>query len=181
MSQPNQILVAIDFSDCADEVVAAARQRALESKAAVTLLHVVSLPAGLDPGARIRPEPGAEPVAGDAYVEEAAGAELERFKQPFDGDDLEVSTLVMRGPVVDSILAAVDQVGADLVYTGTHDRTGFYKWMLGSVAAAVTKRAAVPVVTVHPVHRPSCEAKSCSACQSGGLEAEEQVRCELEG
>ncbi len=50
--------------------------------------------------------------------------------------------------VAHGILAAADRVGADMIVMGTHGRTGLSRLVLGSVAEAVLRRAAVPVLVV---------------------------------
>jgi nucleotide-binding universal stress UspA family protein len=53
------------------------------------------------------------------------------------------------------------QLNADLIVMGTHGRTGFNRWMLGSVAERVLRESPVPVLTVRsaprePIHQILC-------------------------
>jgi nucleotide-binding universal stress UspA family protein len=61
-----------------------------------------------------------------------------------------VETKVVRALPVEGILAAAAEAGADLIAMGTHGRSGFNRWMLGSVTERVLRASHVPILTVHP-------------------------------
>lgn len=50
--------------------------------------------------------------------------------------------------VIEGILKTAKRVAADMIVMGTHGRTGLPRLVLGSVAEAVLRRAAVPVLVV---------------------------------
>jgi nucleotide-binding universal stress UspA family protein len=52
------------------------------------------------------------------------------------------------GDPADEILAAADELGADLIVMGTHGRTGLGRVLMGSVAESVLRRARCPVLTI---------------------------------
>ena len=52
------------------------------------------------------------------------------------------------GPAADAILAAAAALDADLIAMATRGRTGLNRLLFGSVAEAVLREAAVPVVLV---------------------------------
>lgn len=54
------------------------------------------------------------------------------------------------GPVGETIVAVAAAADADLIVVGTHGRRGVRRWLLGSVADAVARRARVPVLVVPP-------------------------------
>ena len=58
------------------------------------------------------------------------------------------NTLLMNGDPSQQIVHAARSTRADLVVVGTHGRTGFSKFILGSVAGRVVATASCPVVTV---------------------------------
>lgn len=83
--------------------------------------------------------------------------DAERARDYLDGvaarlkaEGIDVLTRVMDGAVADAILdvAATDDV--DLIAMATHGRSGFGRFLLGSVADRVTRHAAVPVILVRP-------------------------------
>jgi nucleotide-binding universal stress UspA family protein len=56
---------------------------------------------------------------------------------------------VLDGDVVVEILREATEIGADLIVVGSHGRTGLSRALLGSVSEGITRRAQVPVLTVH--------------------------------
>jgi nucleotide-binding universal stress UspA family protein len=59
-----------------------------------------------------------------------------------------VETRVVEGLPADAIRKLVDDVHASVIVMGTHGRTGYNRWMLGSVAERVLRESPVPVLTV---------------------------------
>jgi nucleotide-binding universal stress UspA family protein len=57
---------------------------------------------------------------------------------------------VRYGHPADEILAFVADVGADLIAMSTHGRSGISRWVFGSVADRVLRRATCPVLLVRP-------------------------------
>jgi len=178
-----RILVALDFSDCSTRVVDEAMELAREHGADLHLLHVVSLPEGLDPKAMVRPKTGAPSISGEEFALSEARSALARYTNHVEesGSKLSVEGHLVRGPVVETILTQAEALDADAIVVGTHGRKGFHRWVMGSVADGVAARSPRPVHTILPVHKEACDARSCSSCLSGGTGAEELLRCELEG
>jgi nucleotide-binding universal stress UspA family protein len=59
-----------------------------------------------------------------------------------------VETIVRTGIPADVIPGIAAEIGADLIVTGTHGRTGVEHALLGSIAERVVRRAGCPVLTV---------------------------------
>ncbi len=59
-----------------------------------------------------------------------------------------VEYLVEEGKPADMILVVAEETHADLIVMGTHGRGGLSRALMGSVAEAVNRAAACPVVTV---------------------------------
>ena len=55
--------------------------------------------------------------------------------------------------IPDVVSQRVRESGADLVVVGTHGRQGIERFLLGSVAEAILRRSAVPVLLVHEACR----------------------------
>ncbi|MFB6169695.1 MAG: universal stress protein [Haloarculaceae archaeon] len=64
-----------------------------------------------------------------------------------DGADREVVTAVREGDPVEEICAYAEEVGADLLATGTRGRHGEHSYLLGSVAEGVARNSEAPVLT----------------------------------
>jgi nucleotide-binding universal stress UspA family protein len=58
---------------------------------------------------------------------------------------------VQHGDPARVILLHADARRADLIVTGTHHRSGFDRWRIGSVAETITRRAKQPVLIVPPL------------------------------
>ena len=58
------------------------------------------------------------------------------------------------GPAADALVACAAVIGADMIYVGTHGRTGLKHALLGSVAEKVMRKSPCAVLTVRmPGHR----------------------------
>jgi nucleotide-binding universal stress UspA family protein len=62
-----------------------------------------------------------------------------------------VETVLRDGDAAREILACATRLASDLVVLGTHGRSGYERWVLGSVAEKVLRKAACPVLTVGPL------------------------------
>jgi nucleotide-binding universal stress UspA family protein len=137
------ILAATDFSD--------ASRHALEWAASITgstdgklfLLNVLPaearLPVTFDPFPKALDRAGCE-------------ADLEFQKLVSSKSIARVSheTLVRRGPVADVVSDLIEEMGIDLLVTGSQGRKGLGRVVLGSVAEELLRRASCPVLTVGP-------------------------------
>jgi nucleotide-binding universal stress UspA family protein len=135
------VLVPTDGSGGAAAALSAGIEVAAATGAALHVLSVVEATSlGVDVRSELQSdalESAAEEVVADAVADaEAAGVES-------------VTGAVEGGTSVErTIRAYVDDHGVDLVVAGTHGRTGLDRYVLGSVAEALVRRSAVPVVTV---------------------------------
>jgi nucleotide-binding universal stress UspA family protein len=68
------------------------------------------------------------------------------------------------GEVGAAILKLAREVRADLIVLGTHGRTGMDRWIVGSVAEEVLRKASCPVLTVKtPIARASATAGAAAS------------------
>lgn len=77
-------------------------------------------------------------------AEDAVGM-IERMGE---GHGVEVETEIREGDPAETILAYAEEIGADLIVSGTHGRSGVRRRLLGSVAERVVRHASCPVMTV---------------------------------
>jgi nucleotide-binding universal stress UspA family protein len=74
---------------------------------------------------------------------------LAAFVESTLGEDAAaVEIRVAEGLPADVIMALAGSTGAGLIVMGTHGRTGYNRWMLGSVAEHVLRESTVPLLTV---------------------------------
>ena len=92
--------------------------------------------------------PAAPALLSPEYLQESAGA-LRRFVDARAGDVV-VETKLVHGPIVANVVDEARGLPADLIVIGTHGRGGFERFVLGSVAEKVLRKAPCPVLTVPP-------------------------------
>ena len=138
-----RILVPVDFSDPSRCALEHAVGLARHLGAAVHIVHGYELPI-------FAYAEDAANVPGIAYVVEGerdeARRRLEAWASDLAGSDVPVSSAVLEGELQRELLAATNQ--HDLVVMGTRGRTGLPRFLLGSVAYSMLRRADVPVLVV---------------------------------
>jgi len=132
-----KILCPIDFEDNSIHALEKAVEIARHFGAEVFLMHVVPLIVE------------ALPIPYEQY-EESQKAAMAKLNE-IDGQNLggiEHRCIVYTGDVIGSILQAVDKFRPDLLVMATHGRTGLTRFVLGSAAEAVVRKASCPVLTI---------------------------------
>jgi nucleotide-binding universal stress UspA family protein len=144
MSVPKVILVPTDFSERADSALDYAIDLARKLGAKITVMHAYLVtPLDILEGALVTTEAAAERIA------TAHGAALDAAIEKRKDRGVELGRLLEEGEPRESILAAIEEVGADLIVIGTHGRRGISRAVLGSVTEWVVRHATCPVLTVH--------------------------------
>lgn len=139
------VLVPIDFSGAARKALQLAVQLA-PSGCMVHAMHVIT-PTESDPYSPVRLRP--EVQARQRLPEEVADELLQQLLQDIVRDHGAVARAWRRSSdVVGAILDYADTIAAELIVLGTHGRRGLQRFLLGSVAEAIVRRAAVPVLTM---------------------------------
>ena len=145
---PVQVVVAYDFSPSAEQALA----RAIEV-AARAPQHVLHIVAALEPHADAV---GGVPLGEASYEVADQYRELiiERVSAAFAGrptaEDVQFFVHVRIGKPVAQILGLAAEVGADLIFIGSHGKTGMERFLLGSVSERVVREAGCPVMVVRP-------------------------------
>ncbi len=83
-------------------------------------------------------------------IERMAHEELERFCTRFDRGGSTVHRTVRIGEIRQEILTEIERTPTDLLLLGTHGRSGFERFLLGSVAADMASRAPCDVLIIPP-------------------------------
>ena len=135
------ILFATDFSPASSVAFNVASALARDYKARVIALHVVEpVRVGFSEYASYV---GPEEDKSDAM------ARLQAIKAPSPMVTMEYRLL--DGEPATVIAETAADLAADLIVMGTHGRTGFSRFIMGSVAEEVLRRATCPVLTVRDV------------------------------
>jgi nucleotide-binding universal stress UspA family protein len=145
-----RILCPVDFSEFSRHALTHAVAMARRYEGRVTLLYV----APLLPSVLTFPL-NVDPLTMDASSREGLGEELREFAAPLR-DQVPMDMALLEGDAARQILEHARQAQADLVVMGTHGRSGFERWALGSVTEKVLRKAHCPVLTV-PRSAPDAE------------------------
>jgi nucleotide-binding universal stress UspA family protein len=138
----SELLLATDFSDESRRALMAAKAIAWRFNAEISAINVIPPVSPVTvPEATWYPSVEGLPETEDRMTQ-LAGELLS------DGIKAKGSCAV--GPVDVEILRAAQESGADLVVTGAHGRLGSSRWLYGSVAEDVAKKAKIPLLMVGP-------------------------------
>jgi len=130
ITNPRQILCAIDLSDVSPPALACAVSLGRAFGAKVTVLHV------FDPSSLLTPLDGLP--------------NLQAMLAPFATAGEMPRLVTAEGNATAEIVRHARDLNADLIVLGTHGRSGFDRFALGSVAEKVLRKAPCPVLTVPP-------------------------------
>jgi nucleotide-binding universal stress UspA family protein len=145
MSRIRRVLHPTDFSRASAAAFKRAVETAKANRAELLLVNVIM--------------PSIPPI-GDGYVSPKVYAEMEASARAYGKKQLaalvakarragaRVQGLLLEGTPHERIAQTARRKRADLVVMGTHGRTGFARFFLGSVASRVLAIAPCPVMTV---------------------------------
>jgi nucleotide-binding universal stress UspA family protein len=138
----SRVLAPVDLSDQSDLIVNHATALADAYDTPLDLLHVVEEAAspsayGLDPLTPALPD-----------VQDRAREALETLAGGLDLRPGPVNVHVMAGNAARDIVEFAGEQEADLIVMATHGRTGLERFLIGSVAEKVVRRARCPVFTL---------------------------------
>jgi nucleotide-binding universal stress UspA family protein len=128
----DNILIPLDGSPLAEQVLGPALDLARVMEARCSLLRVVKLP---------------EKAQAEAYLVRLAGGLREQ------GLEVRTRVVVARHPAEAIVQEALAQ-GSNLIALATHGRHGLKRLLLGSVAEKLLRAAASPVLVYRPVRGP---------------------------
>jgi nucleotide-binding universal stress UspA family protein len=145
MIEIQHVLCPVDFSETSRHALEHAMAVAKWYDARVTVLHVIHPLLVLNPPV-LFVEASREPALTDVEsMRERLREWLDTANAPGD-----IAMAVDEGNPVGRILSHAASIPADLIVMGTHGRSGFDRFALGSVAEKVLRKAGCPVVTVPP-------------------------------
>ncbi len=137
-----RIVVPLDGSSRAEHALPVAARIARASGGSIHLLQVVSPP--IDYGGGLAPVPLlTEQVVEMEIAESTSYLNTVATSQMLAG--IETTTEVMFGSPAQHILAVAESRKADLIVICSHGRTGFTRWVLGSVAHQLVHQSSVPI------------------------------------
>ena len=148
----DRILFPTDFSECAEHAFSYASKLAGRTEAEVHVLNVVPSRETLanDPMSYF-------PVAEEDVEQGVRIVEAEPVRHSGGKATATVQAQMLDSSPAEAILRYAEEHDIDLVVMGTHGRHGLTRWLMGSVAEEVVRRAPCPVLTV--LFQPEAEEK----------------------
>ncbi len=149
MSNPQavQVVVAYDFSPSAEEALVRAVDVACRAPQ-----HVLHIVVAIDSRRGLAVAPTNE-ISYD-YAEHVQHLVTDRMIAAFAGrasaSEVQFYVHARIGKPAEEILLLASSVGADLVFIGSHGKTGVERYLLGSVSERVVREAKCPVMVVRP-------------------------------
>jgi nucleotide-binding universal stress UspA family protein len=138
------ILVPVDFSDIAPQVVEAAASLAEARGDEITLLHV-ALPDPAFVGFEAGPVVVQEAVERDFQEDHE---KLEKIRSDLAARGLAVGYVHFEGATAEVILREAKRLHARLIIMGSHGHGALYHLLVGSVTDAVLRKTTCPVMVV---------------------------------
>src|ERR1043166_2071496 len=139
----SRILIPVDGSDSAEQVLPYARVLARTLAVPVELMEVVDL-AGFF--AHIPPERTAHLDDRATEVERSSREYLQRLGASFSGPP--VTCTIEKGRPAEVIIEKASADETTLIAMATHGRSGVKRWLLGSIAEKVLRGATNPLLLV---------------------------------
>ena len=149
-----KILVCLDGSKLAEQILPYATEEALHFHSQVVLFHVVAEPVIVSPGI-----PGAAGVlvrtpgmlAQMQKEQNEASSYLERVAGQLREKGLAVEPVVFQGAAGDAIISYANDNDIGLIAIATHGRSGLGRAVFGSVADYVLRNSGLPILVIRPV------------------------------
>lgn len=139
MKRFHVILHPTDFSPGSAQAFRYACDLARDYDIRLVVLHVVQPTTPMVVDGVVIPDEKTE-------TDDAAWKQLDAMRP--EGSSVRLEKQLREGPAVLTIIEAAHDLQADLIVMGTHGRTGFGRFVIGSVAEEVVRKASCPVLTV---------------------------------
>jgi nucleotide-binding universal stress UspA family protein len=146
----NKILVPLDGSERAEEILPHVVKLALKFQSTVTLMQVVEIKIGAE-GVEFMPMAGGSVELVVRAVEEdkkLTETYLNKVKLRLQVKGVETKIRVAFGSVIDEVILAARQENVDLIAMASHGRTGAAYVFYGSVATGVLHRIDRPLLII---------------------------------
>ncbi len=138
MEKFQRILVPLDGSDCAENVLPKVEKLATDLNASIALLRV----------ALTHTFPGVDPTEAELKVVREAEEYLRKVEDRLKAKGFKVDSHVRYGNDAGEILEHANQKDIDMIAMTTHGRSGVKRFLLGSVAEKVLRYSPKPIFLV---------------------------------
>lgn len=135
MQKFERILVPLDGSECAENILPMIEKIATDFKASIALLRV----------AYAHTFPGMDPTEAEVKVVREAEEYLRGLEERLKAKGFKVDSHVRYGDEAEEILDHIAQKDIGLVAMSTHGRSGVKRFLLGSVAEKIIRHSQKPI------------------------------------
>jgi nucleotide-binding universal stress UspA family protein len=139
------ILVPLDGSALAEEILPRVKELAKLTGAKITLLSVVYAHTSADKFH------GEDTSVRQVEAKEAAEKYLDGLKQSLTGEGFSVDTQIDYGHPAHEIMVFSEREDVDLIAMSSHGRSGLQRLAMGSVAEGVLRHATKPLFVIRAV------------------------------
>ena len=139
-----KILVAVDLSAATPRIVQVTERIARGMSGEAWLLHVAEPEpdlVGFDAG----PEVVRDQIAKEFRDEHK---QIQQHADTLREAGIEATALLVRGPIVDTVLDQAKRLEADLIIVGSHGFGALYDLLVGSESRGILKKTEIPVLVV---------------------------------
>jgi len=153
-----KLLVAIDFSELTERIIAEAEKLAKSLPAEVFLLHVIPPPSPIidvppDVEALLPPEELFKKESLPPPFDLPESVKLIKIAQLLQESGIDTAVIVAQNDEVTAIIDESKKNGVDLIMLGSHGHGALFHLIIGSVSEGVIRRATCPVIIVPSVKR----------------------------
>lgn len=150
-----RILAPVDYSEGSRRALEWASALARSLGAELDVVHVWDRPSFVSGDTTVVGQGDVRRSLGE-LIRENAEAQMQDFLAPFSAVGSEGTRQfpphrLLSGEPASTLITELDKGGHDLVVLGTHGRTGFRRFLMGSIAEKLVRYSPVPVVTVPPI------------------------------
>ncbi len=138
MEKYEKILVPLDGSPCAENILSTVEKLATDFKASIALLRV----------AYAHTFPGVDPTEAEVKVVREAEEYLRGLEEQLKTKGFKVESHVRYGDEAAEILDHAAQKDISLIVMSTHGRSGVKRFLLGSVAEKLLRHSPKPIFLV---------------------------------
>ena len=138
MEKKERILVPLDGSECAENILPRVERLARDMKYGICLLRV----------AFAHSFPGADTTEAEVAVVREAETYLQGVEKRLKAKGFDVDTHVRYGDHAEEILVHSNRDDIGMIPMSTHGRSGVKRFLLGSVAEKIVRHATKPIFLV---------------------------------
>jgi len=139
-----KLLVAIDFSEVTEKIMAKVKELALKVNAKVWLIHVVQ-PEPDFIGYKVGPETEREFIAKKFRQKHIL---LQEKAEELKNEGINITPLLVQGPTIETILSQAEKIEADIIVVGSHGHGAMFRILVGSISEGLLHNSTKPLLII---------------------------------